>query len=222
MKKILDFIYSMFFNLKVFPFKLAVKMPIIISHKTKIKNKLRKGSIIINGPVNSFMISLGIEEGTFGINIPKYNYLLVGENASITFHGRTVISQGFAIRVFNNGKLYFGQNNEFNSSLTVACCKSIKLGNKIKGGWCIELRDSDGHPIYNLDDLHNQINNDKEIIIGDDVWMSANTAVLKGSVIPDGTVTAFRSCVTRKFEQKNTIIGGCPAKIIKENICWRM
>ena len=50
LKKILSLPKSLYFNLKVFPLKTAIKLPILISYDTKIIN-IHKGSIIINSSI---------------------------------------------------------------------------------------------------------------------------------------------------------------------------
>jgi len=40
--------------------------------------------------------------------------------------------------------------------------------------------------------------------------------------IPDNTIVGAGSIVVGKFNKTNTIIAGVPAKIVKENIVWRI
>lgn len=41
-----------------------------------------------------------------------------------------------------------------------------------------------------------------------------------GSVIPDNSVVGTNALVTKHFEEKNILIAGSPAKIVKKNIKW--
>lgn len=59
-----------------------------------------------------------------------------------------------------------------------------------------------------------------EVIIGKHVWIGAFAHFLKGSSIPDNCVASYRSLVTREFTNENVIIGGTPAKEIKEIVVW--
>lgn len=57
----------------------------------------------------------------------------------------------------------------------------------------------------------------KPVTIGDDVWVGANCLILPGVTIGDGAVIAAGSVVTKNVEPY-TIVGGNPAKPIKERI----
>lgn len=54
----------------------------------------------------------------------------------------------------------------------------------------------------------------KSVIIGDDVWIGCGTRIMAGVKIGNRTVVAAGSVVTKNVEN-NTIVGGCPARIIK-------
>lgn len=64
----IDCIYSFWFDMHFLPFREAIKIPVYISHNMQIKGKITKGSIVINAPLYSRMISLGISEATFGLS----------------------------------------------------------------------------------------------------------------------------------------------------------
>ena len=53
------------------------------------------------------------------------------------------------------------------------------------------------------------------ITIGKDVWVGANATILAGVTIGDGAIIAAGAVVTRDVPE-NTVVGGVPAKIIKE------
>ena len=55
---------------------------------------------------------------------------------------------------------------------------------------------------------------EKDIVIGNDVWIGANSVILSGVIIHDGAVIAAGSSVTKEVPE-NAIVGGTPAKLIK-------
>jgi acetyltransferase-like isoleucine patch superfamily enzyme len=56
---------------------------------------------------------------------------------------------------------------------------------------------------------------EKDVLIGDDVWLGANSVVVSGVTIGDGALVAAGSVVTRDVPPYS-IVGGVPAKVISE------
>jgi acetyltransferase-like isoleucine patch superfamily enzyme len=55
------------------------------------------------------------------------------------------------------------------------------------------------------------------IIIGENCWLGANSVILPGVQIGNNVIVAAGSVVTKSFDS-NLIIGGVPAKLLKNNI----
>ena len=53
------------------------------------------------------------------------------------------------------------------------------------------------------------------IVVGNDVWIGANATILQGVTIGDGAVVAAGAVVSKDVAP-NTVVGGVPAKLIKE------
>lgn len=62
--------------------------------------------------------------------------------------------------------------------------------------------------------MKEQAHKTKPIVIGNDVWISANVTILKGVVIEDGAVIGAGSVVVKNVP-KNAIVVGNPAKIVR-------
>jgi acetyltransferase-like isoleucine patch superfamily enzyme len=78
----------------------------------------------------------------------------------------------------------------------------------------VVIRDSDNHQI-----LGNNCRMTQPIIIGNHVWVGMNATILKGVTIGDGAIIAAGSIVTKDVKA-NTLVGGVPARILKENVEW--
>lgn len=53
------------------------------------------------------------------------------------------------------------------------------------------------------------------IVIGKNVWIGSNSTVLQGVTIGDGAIVAAGAVVTKDVPA-NTVVGGVPAKVVKE------
>lgn len=131
----------------------------------------------------------------------------------------------FAVNIFDAkkvivGKLtYGGINADFYSSGN----EFLKIGNlcSIAGGVlfvCGGEHNYKGFSSFPFSDYFKNIKSAKSkgpIIINDDVWIGDNVLILSGVNIGQGAVIAAGSVVVNDIEPY-TIVGGCPAKIIKK------
>ena len=53
------------------------------------------------------------------------------------------------------------------------------------------------------------------VIIGKDTWIGARSSILPGVTIGDGAIIGINAVVTKDVPPK-TVVGGIPARIIKE------
>ncbi len=96
---------------------------------------------------------------------------------------------------------------------------SIKIGHDCMFAYDIDVRTGDSHSIIDANSQE-RINYAKDVSIGDHVWIAAHCTILKGVHIPDESVVATGSIVTKPFSQKGVIIAGNPARVVKEGITW--
>ena len=55
----------------------------------------------------------------------------------------------------------------------------------------------------------------KDVVIGDRCWIGMNSVILPGVQLANDTIVAAGSVVTKSFLQGNCVIGGNPAKMLK-------
>ncbi|MNC06531.1 Maltose O-acetyltransferase [compost metagenome] len=68
---------------------------------------------------------------------------------------------------------------------------------------------------HNLNNL-NEHEESKDVRIGEKCWIGMNSVILPGVELGDSTIVAAGSIVTKSFLQGGIVIGGSPAKLIKE------
>lgn len=219
-RNIVIWIYSIPINYKIFPREIARKLPLRVNTKVKCSG-LYKGCIEIRSDyIYKGMIQIGLPMETYSHNDKTPSCLHFETNkGKIIFYGKADFYESVAIRIYEDGVLEIDDGFFCNSNASINVSKKVSIGKMAQWGWNVEIIDTDGHDI--LDESGNKINPDKEIFIGDNVWIGANSTVLKGAVIPDGCIVGYGSLVSKRFEKKNTIMAGVPAKVVKYDIHWR-
>ncbi|MDN3548550.1 acyltransferase [Mucilaginibacter aquaedulcis] len=207
-------IKSVIFNFRYFPFKTAIKFPVLISNNVFLHKT--KGRVIINAPIKTALIQIGY--GAIGITDFKRSRAVWEVHGDIIFNGRAFIAHGCKISVAQNAELIFGDDFYMSTECAIVAAKKIEIGNHSIISWESLIMDTDFHHI--ADETGQVFNHPKEIIIGDSVWVGCKCTILKGSVIPQGSVVAANSMVTKKLTGENSIFGGSPMRVLKSNIKW--
>lgn len=82
----------------------------------------------------------------------------------------------------------------------------------------IIIRTSDSHPYY--DGITGErLNEARNIIIGEHVWLAPNSKIMKGSVIGNGCIVGSDTSTNRIYPV-NSLIVGRPARIVRSDIRW--
>ena len=81
----------------------------------------------------------------------------------------------------------------------------------------VQVRTGDSHSITDMEG--NRINKAQSVVIGNHCWLGEGSKVLKGVTLEGDDVVSTGAIVTKSFG-KNVLIGGIPARVLKENINW--
>lgn len=164
------------------------------------------------------------------------NKIIIGKNSllqncSITFNGaKCTLEIKDNVRLWNvsfwfedvEGMISVGSNTTMEKGCQFASVEGAKIviGEDCMFSHDIDLRTSDSHSVINM--KGERINPSKDIKIGNHVWLGIRSTILKGSEIGNNCVVSACSLVTSKTNWKsNCIIGGVPAKILKNDINWK-
>lgn len=153
-------------------------------------------------------------------------------NMKVEFRGnnnKLVIKKQCDIRgvyfefVGDNAIIQIGENAHFsgqNVSVCVTDDRKIIIGKDCLFSHSIEISTSDYHQIY--DELGEYVNPDKDVYIEDHCWIGKNCTILKGAKLCSDTVVGACSLVNKRFSQGACVVAGNPAKIVKENVSWKI
>lgn len=158
---------------------------------------------------------------------------LNGNNCSIVIDANVYIGEKLNICVgqihpnfgmVENVHIYIGKATSFESTsiMTYNSNSSVEIGDKCMFSFGITLYNTDGHPIFDASS-GNIINPVKKMQIGNRVWVGANVAILKNTVIKDDCIIGMGSIVNSRYATipiAKSIIAGNPAKVVKSNVCW--
>ena len=120
----------------------------------------------------------------------------------------------------NNCRLELGKNAFVGHHSHLACTEDgsqLLIGSDGLISSYVQIRTGDSHSILNMEGQ--RINHAKSVYISNHVWIGEGAKILKGVNIDEDSIVSTGAIVTSSFG-KNVIIGGTPAKILKENITW--
>lgn len=183
----------------------------IIIRDNSVKLKIRKGR---NAKFNLYGNLIVESFKGYGPVIISIN-----DGGRLDILGDFVLGDGVKISIANDALLSFGgKRNESASGITgntlIMVSKKIEIGCDFICAWDVFISDSDWHSI---EGQHHQ----NDVKIGDHVWIANNNNILKGSIIGDGCIISSFSKVGNREFPKNVLIGGIPAKVLKEHMCWK-
>lgn len=194
-------INTLIFNFKYFRIKDAIKFPVLISTNVRLLNL--KGSVKINTKLKLGLVKIGFGDVTiFDYKNSKCLFSIKGDGV-VEFNGRANIGHGSKISINEKGHVIFNNNFNMTAESTIVCSRKIIFGSDCLISWDTLIMDSDFHAIYNL--YKKRINLEKEIIIGNNVWIGCRNLILKGSIIPDNSIISANTTITKTLEQTNAI-----------------
>ena len=206
--KLLSFLLKVYNH---FPFNNRFK-----KHGNKIFAKcamLKKCKITFIGKNNV----LSIEKGC---RLNHCNVTIIGNDNEIHLSEFVSANNADFYMEDNGNKILCGKHINFAGKIHLACTEgtSIIIKDDCLFSSDIVIRTGDSHSITDLSG--NRINNAKDVVIGNHVWVGYRALINKGSEIADNSIVGTGAVVTKKFTDKNVILAGVPAKVVKENVNW--
>ena len=202
-------------NFRYLPFRQAIRFPIAVHYNTRCK--IKRGGVVLNSQALSPMM---IRIGFHTVPIIYQEKTVLDIKGKMVFEGTAHIGRGSHIVVQRDAFLELGNNFAISAASNLYCYKHIKLGDNIQLSWGVLIMDSDAHFVLGEDGR--VINENKEIIFGNKIWVGCDSKILKGAFIPDNCVVGANTVVTSSPLEPNTLITGCPAKSVKRIIGFRV
>ena len=143
------------------------------------------------------------------VTIFSESHLNIGCQSAICRGSIIVLGEGATCSIGNN--VYIGESNN------IRCTGEIIIGNDVKISQLVTITDGQ----YKFDNKNTLIGEQgyvkSRVIIGDNVWVGANSVILPGVTIGTGVVVGAGSIITKDIPDY-AVVAGNPAKIIKSRI----
>lgn len=140
--------------------------------------------------------------------------LFVDDYATLTIDDFTCYA-GCRINVNKNANLTL-KSGFIGHDSVIDCFEHISIGEQCAISERVIIRDSNNHTLN-----HDGYQKTAPIHIGNHVWIGMGATILSGVTIGDGAVIAAGAVVSKNVPP-NTLVGGVPAKIIREHVEWEL
>ena len=203
------------FNLKFFPFRQALKLPIYVFNARFLSLK-GKVSLPESGAFRG-MVKIGMPETSLHRD-GKYTVDISGR---VYFNGPCRLGSGGVLSVGEKGLVVFGRNVNINDGSKVICSYFIEFGDNSTTGWECSFCDSDYHAMKNSL-TGKKLKAYAPIRIGHDNWLGASCHVYKGCSTPPYITASADSVLNRKYKcEEKSILAGNPAEVVSEGCYYR-
>lgn len=189
------------------------KRPIRSSYTTVFKvDKTARIKVERNAKIGFFSTRFG----DLTLNESNKSLIQLSANSEMILKDKAQIGNGCHVILGDKAKLSIGETSFISVNSRITCLKEINIGDNCAISWDVQIMDTD---------IHNTVLNGKKnketqsVKIGNDVWIGTRAVILKGVTIGDGAIIAAGSIV-HKDVPAGCVVGGNPAKIIKENAEW--
>lgn len=159
---------------------------------------------------------------TLNIGVQEVGFTHPSDRTYLNIKGKLIFKDGYSIGrgcrfdVGDKGSITFGSGGYVNADTRFIIMHKLTIGDNCAIAWGCEFLDEDFHDII----YEGKKERSKSIEIGNNVWIGAGAKIYQGTKIADGCIVASNAVVRGEFLEKNTIIGGTPAKVVKTGVQW--
>ncbi|TNJ43603.1 transferase [Tamlana fucoidanivorans] len=196
------------------PFKTAKKLPVFFYGNVKFTSLL--GSVEIDAEIKPAMIGFGqpYEMTTRSMGIAEI--FLEGK---VRFNGNVCLGKDMFFYTAKNALLEIGHMSTIASSSKIICTNKIIIMEWVQIGSESQIIDTNFHSMKNT--LTQEVYpKTGEIKLGSYNYMGNRVSIMQNTITPNYFTVASNSLCNKDYTTlgSNTMVGGYPAKLIKENI----
>lgn len=129
----------------------------------------------------------------------------IGKNSKVNLGKRVQIRSGCKLNARHNSELTIGDRAFFNHGCMITSHEKIIVGNDVQFGPNVLIYDHD-HDFRTVEGLKGSEFKTAEVVIGNNVWIGANTIILRGTIIGDNCVVGAGSVIKGIYSDDTIII----------------
>mgnify|MGYP006087111737 FL=1 len=155
------------------------------------------------------------------LSIYTRGHNLAKENRYLGFREQYNISKAFrfngeGIVLYGKGSINIGNNSYVGGFSTIQAGEkcTVTIGDNCRISHNVRIYTESAIADQDFNDVDELKSKSGDVIIGNAVWIGANAFISPGVTIGDNAIVGANSMVTKDVE-KNTIVGGVPAKYIR-------
>lgn len=204
---------SMWYNLRLLPWRQARRMPILVSNRTVME--CLSGKVELDATdLRIGMVKIGFT--TFQGSDYRRERTRLNIRGKLVLGGECSLGAGSSVEVAEEGVLTIGPQFNLGPRSLIICHKAITFGTFDRISWDCTLMDTDQHALVDGDGK--RVNEDRPIHFGDNVWVGCHVIVAKGVSLADNTTVAAGACVAGRHEETETVLAGNPATIVRRGV----
>ncbi|MDL2281718.1 acyltransferase [Parabacteroides sp. OttesenSCG-928-G06] len=206
---------TIYLNLRSFPLKQAVRMPVWVYGRPRFY--CLSGRMLIDGKLKSGMVHFNQVKSGAPSNMSVQSE--IRNSGAIIFRGKCIIGTGNKIVVASKAVFDIGSDVKIADVCNIGCFSRISIGAHTRIAHRCQVLDSNYH--FLADFIKKTVPKYSSLIkIGKGCWISNTTTITGGSVIPDYTIVASNSLVGKDFSTipESSLIGGIPAKYLRSGL----
>jgi acetyltransferase-like isoleucine patch superfamily enzyme len=156
---------------------------------------------------------------TCGKHFQSLDIPTIFKNRSSEIHIGENVLFGYGVRVSmgGSGTLTIGDNSYLGDRAHILCNRQVAIGRNCAISWEVLIMDYPGYETGYDDE--EPIIRAAPVIVEDDVWIGCRSIVIKGVRIGTGAIVSAGSLVVKDVPP-HTLVGGNPARILRENAVW--
>lgn len=210
----INWLKTIYFNFKKFPFDVARKLPVIFYGRVKLQSI--KGKIVFEVPIQTGMVGFGqryesskVSRGTAEIRL----------DGTLTIGGNVQFGKDYFVYIAENAHCKMGHMSSLGSNGKLICYDSITFGDYARLGFESQVMDSNFHAMIDLS-TGVKLPMTAPVVIGNYNYVGNRVSIMQRTITPDYTTVASNSVCNKDYSQlgNNILLGGIPAKLLRSEI----